>query len=94
MRNMTDFDIQKLSISIVDNLVNNDKFISRVAKMMEKRSKRLVNSSHAAEILGVTRKTVCEIAPFLGGVRGGGQSAHWMFEEDGLIERYIEYKNK
>jgi hypothetical protein len=53
----------------------------------------LVNSSRAAEILGVTRKTVCEIAPFLGGVRGGGQSAHWMFEEDGLIERYIEYKN-
>lgn len=90
---MTDFDIQKLSISIVDNLVNNDKFISRVAKMMEKRSKRLVNSSRAAEILGVTRKTVCEIAPFIGGIRGNGQSAHWMFEEDGLIERYIEYKN-
>ena len=90
---LTDFDIQKLSISIVDNLVNNDKFIRRVAKMMEKRSKRLVNSSRAAEILGVTRKTVCEIAPFLGGVRGGGQSAHWIFEEDGLIERYIEYKN-
>ena len=93
MRNMTDFDIQKLSISIVDNLVNNDKFISRVAKMMEKRSKRLVNSSRAAEILGVTRKTVCEIAPLIGGIRGKGQSAHWMFEEDGLIERYIEYKN-
>ena len=91
---MTDFDIQKLSISIVDNLVNNDKFISRVAKMMEKRSRRLVNSSRAAEILGVTRKTVCEIAPFIGGIRGKGQSAHWMFEEDGLIERYIEYKNK
>ena len=91
---LTDFDIQKLSISIVDNLVNNDKFISRVAKMMEKRSKRLVNSSRAAEILGVTRKTVCEIAPFIGGIRGRGQSAHWMFEEDGLIERYIEYKNK
>ena len=90
---LTDFDIQKLSISIVDNLVNNDKFISRVAKMMEKRSKRLVNSSRAAEILGVTRKTVCEIAPFIGGIRGKGQSAHWMFEEDGLIERYIEYKN-
>lgn len=90
---MTDFDIQKLSISIVDNLVNNDKFISRVAKMMEKRSKRLVNSSRAAEILGVTRKTVCEIAPFIGGIRGKGQSAHWMFEEDGLIERYIEYNN-
>lgn len=93
MRKMTDFDIQKLSISIVDNLVNNDKFISRVAKMMEKRSKRLVNSSRAAEILGVTRKTVCEIAPFIGGIRGKGQSAHWMFDEDGLIERYIEYKN-
>jgi hypothetical protein len=90
---LTDFDIQKLSISIVDNLVNNDKFISRVAKMMEKRSKRLVNSSRAAEILGVTRKTICEIAPFIGGIRGKGQSAHWMFEEDGLIERYIEYKN-
>lgn len=91
---LSDFDIMKLSSSIIDNLVNNDKFISRVAMIMEKRSKRLVNSTRAAEILGVNRKTVCEIAPFLGGVRGNGQSAHWMFPEEGLVERYLEYKAK
>ena len=90
---LTDFDIQKLSISIVDNLMNNEKFISRIAKSLGKK-KTLVNTRRASEILGVTRKTVCEIAPFIGGIRGKGQSAHWMFEEDGLIERYIEYKNK
>ena len=91
---LTDFDIQRISASIVDNLVNNDKFISRVSKMMEKHNKRLINSSRAAEILGVNRKTVCEIAPFLNGMKGEGKSAHWMFEENGLVERYMAYKNR
>ena len=91
---LSDYDIQRISSSILEKLTDDDKFISRVSKMMEKRSKRLVNSSRAAEILGVNRKTVCEIAPFLGGIRGNGQSAHWMFPEEGLVERYLEYKAK
>lgn len=90
---MTSFEIEKVAATIVDKLVNNDKFVARVSKMMDKRKKNLVNSSRAAQILGITRKSVCEIAPFIGGIRGKGQSAHWMFEEDGLIDRYIEYKN-
>ena len=90
---LTDFDVQRISSMVVENLVNNEKFISRIAKSLGKK-KTLVNTRRASEILGVTRKTVCEIAPFIGGIRGKGQSAHWMFEEDGLIERYIEYKNK
>jgi len=89
---LTDFDIQKLSISIVDKLANNDKFISRISKCLEKRSRKLVGARQAAEILGITRKTVCEIAPFLGGIKGKGDKAHWSFPEDGLIEKYIEYK--
>lgn len=89
---LTDYDVQRISTMVVENLVNNEKFISRIAKSLGKK-RTLVNTKRASEILGVTRKTVCEIAPFIGGMRGNGQSAHWMFEEDGLIERYIEYKN-
>lgn len=91
---LSDFDIQKISSAIVERLTDDDKFISRVSMMMEKRSKRLVNSTRAAEILGVNRKTVCEIAPFIGGMKGEGKSAHWMFEENGLVERYVAYKNR
>lgn len=91
---LTDYDIQRLSAAIVDNLTNNEKFISRISRQMEKKERKLIGSSRAAELLGVTRKTVSEIAPFLGGIKGKGRSAHWMFPEDGLIEKYVEFKNK
>ena len=91
---LSDYDIQRLSAAIVDNLTNNDKFISRISRQLEKKGRKLIGSSRAAEILGVTRKTVSEIAPFIGGFKGKGKSAHWMFPEEGLIERYMEYKNK
>jgi len=91
---LSNYDIERISKSIVDNLVNNDKFISRVAKLMDKQSRKLVNTRRAAEILGINRKTVCEIAPFLNGMKGEGKSAHWMFEENGLVERYMAYKNQ
>lgn len=88
---LTDFDIQKLSAAIVDNLVSNEKFMKRMAKLMPKQQ-RMVNSTQAAKILGINRKSVCEIAEHLGGIRANGKSAHWMFVEDGLIERYRNYK--
>ena len=88
---LTEYDIQRLSTAIVDNLVNNDKFMQRIAKQMPRRQK-MVSSSVAASILGITRKSVCEIAQNLGGIRGEGRSAHWMFPEEGLIERYLTYK--
>lgn len=89
---LTNYDINRLSSAIVEKLVNDEKFIRRMVGQMPKR-KNMVSSSVAASILGVTRKTVCTIAEQLGGVRGTGKSAHWMFQEEGLIERYIDYKN-
>ena len=91
---LTDYDIQRLSAAIVDNLTNNDKFIGNVSRMLDRRSKGLVGASRAAEILGLNRKTVCDIAPFIGGIKGKGKSAHWMFHEEGLVDRYIAYKNQ
>ena len=89
---LTDYDIQRISSAIVDKLTSDEKFISMVSKCIDKKNKKLVGSSRAAEILGVTRKTVCEIAEHLGGIRGNGQSAHWVFPENTLVERYIRYK--
>jgi hypothetical protein len=91
---LSDYDIEKISAMIVRKLTTDDKFMSRMSKMLSKQKGNLINSTRAAEILGVNRKTVCEIAPFLGGIRGSGQSAHWMFPEEGLVERYLEYKEK
>lgn len=88
---LTDYDIQRISSAIVNNLVNNDKFISKMAKLMPKQ-KSMVSSGKAAKILGVSRKTICEIAEHLGGIKEEGKSAHWMFEEDRLVERYKAYK--
>ena len=88
---LTEYDIQRLSAAIVDRIANDDKVLRRIAKAIP-RQDNLVSSSVAASILGVTRKTVCEIAPFIGGVRGCGKSAHWMFQKEGLIEKYKDYK--
>lgn len=88
---LTDYDIQRLSAAIVEKIANDEKVLKRIAKAMP-RQRNLVSSSVAASILGITRKTVCDIAPFIGGVRGNGKSAHWMFEKEGLIEKYKDYK--
>lgn len=88
---LTDFDVQRISMAIVDNLTHNEQFIKRMAKLMPKR-KHMVSSTQAAAILGVSRKTVCELAEVLGGIKGEGKYNHWTFEEDGLKERYLEYK--
>ena len=88
---LTDYDVQKLSAAIVDNLVNNDKFMKRMAKLMP-RQQRMVNSTQAAKILGINRKTVCEIAEHLGGIRANGKSSHWLFLESELIAKYKIFK--
>jgi len=88
---LTEYDIQKIASSVVRLLSEDEKFMRRMAKLMPKQQ-RMVNSTKAAKILGINRKTVCEIAEHLGGIRANGKSAHWMFVEDGLIERYRNYK--
>ena len=88
---LTDYDIQRISAAIVDRLVSNEKFMKRMAKLMP-RQQRMVNSTQAAKILGINRKSVCEIAEQLGGVRANGKSAHWMFVENELVDRYKTYK--
>lgn len=90
---LTEYDIQRLSAAIVENLITNDKFIQKMAKHMPK-EKKLCGSTKAASILGISRKTVCQIAEYLGGIKGEGESAHWLFPEDELISNYIHYKNR
>ena len=88
---LTDYDIQKIASSVVKLLSEDEKFMKRMAKLMP-RQQRMVNSTQAAKILGINRKTVCEIAEHLGGIRANGKSAHWVFQEDGLIEKYRIFK--
>lgn len=88
---LTDYDIQRISSAVVENLVNNDRFMQRMARLMPRKN-RLLNSRQAADMLGITRKTVCEIAEQIGGERAANNSSHWMFEEEGLIDRYRKYK--
>lgn len=88
---LSEYDIQRLSSAIVNKLVNDDRFIDRMAKMLPKQE-RMLTSTQAADRLGLTRKTVCEIASSLGGVRSNTKSAHWVFPESTLVENYIRYK--
>ena len=88
---LTDFDVQRLSDAIVKKLVSDEKFMKRMAKLMPSQQ-RMVNSTQAAKILGINRKSVCEIAEHLGGTRTNSKSAHWMFPESELIEKYKTYK--
>ena len=91
---LSDFDVQRLASAIVAKLTTDERFINKIVKSVERKDRKLVNARRAAEILGITRKTVCEIGGYIGGVKGEGKSAHWMFEEEGLIDRYLEFKNK
>lgn len=92
---LTEYDIQRLSTAICDKLCNDDKFARHMAKLMQKNdSHKMVNSTRAAQILGISRKSVTQIAEYLNGVRGKGNSAHWLFPADGLIEAYLKYKQQ
>ena len=90
---LTDFDIQRISAAIVANLVDNEQFLRRMAKMLPKK-RHMVSSSQAASILGISRKTVCCLAEQLGGIKGDGDSSHWTFDEDTLVENYKLLKQK
>lgn len=89
---LSTYDIQRISEAIVTKLLCDDKFISQVMKA--RKSDRMLNTRQAASLLGISRKSVCDIAMYIGGIRGEGKSAHWTFPEDGLKDRYIEYKQR
>lgn len=91
---LSEYDIQRLSTAICEKLCNDDKFAKHMAKLMQKDNRNLIGSTRAAAILGISRKSVCEIAESLGGIRGKGKSAHWLFPEATLTELYLRYKQQ
>lgn len=90
---LTVIDIENIATAVVDRLMADDRFTKLTAGLKPAR-RTLVSSRKAASMLGISRKSVCEIAEQIGGIRGKGKSAHWMFVEDGLVERYMEYINE
>ena len=88
---LSEYDIERISQAIVDRLTKDDSFAKRISGMIAKES-RMLTSRQAAERLGIARKTVCELAHQLGGIRGSGKSGHWTFPEDTLADLYIKYK--
>lgn len=91
---MTEYDIQKTAKAVVDLLLSDDRFINRIIKASPRKGSRMLNSSKAAEILGISAYTIRHIAPYIGGIKkGDGQRDKWAFEEEGLKERYLEYLN-
>ena len=87
---LSDYDIHRIATAVVEMLTENDKFTRNIAKAMP-RKERMITSSQAARMLGLTRKTVCNIASHLGGIKGAGNSAHWYFREGEIAKRYQEY---
>ncbi len=92
---LSEYDIQRLSTAICEKLCNDDKFANRMVKLIQKNdSRKMVNSTRASQILGISRKSVTQIAKYLNGVRGKGKSAHWLFPEATLTELYLRYKQQ
>ena len=91
---LTDYDIQRTAQAVVDLLLQDDRFLSRMKKLAPKRQGHMLNSKQAAAMLGISAYTIREIAPLIGGIKKGeGQRDKWAFEEEGLKERYLEYIN-
>lgn len=91
---MTEYEMQRMAKLIVSGLVNDDRFMAKVARMVPKRN-RALRVKDVANILGVSVWTVRDIAAELGGTRKGDEKrGQWVFEEEGLIERYQEYCRK
>lgn len=94
---MTEWDIQRMAREVVNLLLDDDRFLRRMEKILPKRQSRMINSSQAASLLGISQWTLREIAPHIGGIKKGGDDAHdgkrskWTFQEEGLIDRYKEY---
>lgn len=91
--NLSNYDIQRISEAIVTRLLRDETFIQQIRKTAPA-PQRLLTTRQVAEILGISRKTVCDIAYHLGGIRRDGKSQHWVFPEDGLTDRYIRYKTR
>lgn len=91
---MTEYEIQRTAKAVVDMLLNDDRFIKRMERLSPRRGSRMLNSSKAAEVLGISKDTLRNIAPYIGGIKkGNDQRSKWTFEEDGLKERYLDYIN-
>ena len=89
---MTEYEIQRTARAVVDLLLSDDRFISRIVKASPRKSSRMLNSSKAAAILGISAYTIRHIAPYIGGIKkGDGQRDKWAFEEEGLKDRYLDY---
>ena len=82
---LSEYDVQRLSAAIVEKLVADDRFLRRMAKIAPKQE-RLLTSTQAARLLGVSRSTICRIADKIGGIRK--KDGHWLFREEGLADRY------
>lgn len=85
------YEIDRISEAIVSRLVNDERFMRRMERLMPRQG-RMLTSSQAAERLGLSRKYVCDIAHHLGGIRGCGKSSHWTFPEDTLTDLYTQFK--
>lgn len=90
---MTEFEIQRTAMAVVNLLLEDDRFLRRIEKILPKKS-RMLNSSQAASALGISKWTLRSIAPYIGGIKNGcGKQSKWVFEENGLKERYLDYIN-
>ncbi len=86
---LSQYDISRIAAAVVERLVNDDKFVERITRTAKKADGRLLSSTQAAKLLGISRGYVCDIASQLGGIRrGSGQRARWIFPENGLIEKF------
>lgn len=84
-----------MATAVVNLLLDDDRFLRRIQKLSPKRSGRTLSSKQAAEMLGVSAYTLRRLAPYIGGIKkGGDRYQHWCFEEEGLKERYLEYLNQ
>ena len=88
---MTEYEMRRISKLIIEGLVSDDRFIERVARLAPKRNRSL-RVKEVAKLLGVSVWTVRDIAPQLGGTKkGDSQRGKWVFEEEGLLDRYKAY---
>lgn len=87
---LSEYDIHLIASEVVKKLVSDERFLKAMARVAPKQE-RLLTSSQAAELLGISRYTVCRMAEQLGGIRKESSTpgkGHWVFPERGLADRY------
>jgi len=91
---LTDYDIQRISAAVADRLLNDERVIKRMVRYLPKK-KRLLTTSQAAAVLGISTYTVRRLAERLGGVHRPGKDGRgrWMFDEATLVENYLKIKD-